>query len=93
MDKEKPDEIVLTIGSKYRIMSAEQKDKPLITHGVFKGYTSLGHEDALCILMDESHKELAGNIRIIPCAMVMAIDVVEAAKDEKKKSAPEGMYI
>ena len=89
---EKVDKFVLTEGAKYRIISVEQREKPMITHGIFKGYTSIGHEDAVCIEMDESHKELAGRMRIIPCAMIIAIDVVEAAK-EKKKGVPEGMYI
>jgi hypothetical protein len=89
---EKEDKFVLTNGSKYRIISVEQKDKPLITHGIFKGYTQIGHEDAVCIELDDSHKELAGRTRIIPCGMIMVIDVVEAAEEEKKK-LPEGMYI
>jgi hypothetical protein len=92
MTMEKEDKFVLTKESKYRIISVEQREKPLITHGVFKGYTSIGPEDAICIEMDESHKELKGRIRIIPCAMVIAIDVVEAAKEETK-GLPEGMYI
>jgi hypothetical protein len=89
---EKSDKIVLTPGSKYRIKSMEHKDKPMLTHGKFKGYTSLGHDDAVCLELDDSHKELAGKIRIIPCSMIMVIDVVEAAEAEKKE-LPEGMYI
>jgi hypothetical protein len=86
------DKIVLTEGSKYKIVSVEQKDNPMITNGVFKGYTSIGRDDAICIEMDDSHKNLKGKIRIIPCGMIIAIDVVEAVKEEKKE-VPEGMYI
>ncbi len=86
------DKIVLTPGSKYRIISMEQREKPLITHGMFRGYTALGHEDAICLELDDSHKEMTGRIRIIPCGVIMAIDVVEAAKEDKK-DLPEGMYI
>lgn len=89
---EEKDKISLTKGSKYRIISMEQKEKPMLTHGVFLGYTSVGHDDAVCVELDESHKELAGRVRIIPCAMILAIDIVEAAKEEKKE-LPEGMYI
>ena len=89
---EEIDKIVLTEGSKYRIVSVEQKDSPMITNGVFKGYTSIGRDDAICMEMDKSHGDLKGRMRIIPCAMVIAIDVVEAAKEEKKE-VPDGMYI
>ena len=89
---ENKDKIILTKGSKYRIISMELKDKPMISHGKFKGYTSVGHDDAICIELDDSHKELKGRIRIIPCSMILAIDVVEAVKEEKK-DLPEGMYI
>ncbi|MCK5547402.1 MAG: hypothetical protein KAI64_00195 [Thermoplasmata archaeon] len=89
---EKEDKIVLTPGSKYRIISMEQREKPMITHGIFKGYTSIGNDEAICLELDESHKELKGRLRIIPCGMMLAIDVVEAAKEDKKDQ-PEGMYI
>lgn len=89
---EEKDKFVLTEGSKYKIVSVEQKDKPMITSGTFKGYTSISRDDAILIELDESHKDLKGRIRIIPCAMVMAIDVLEVVEEEKK-DAPEGMYI
>ena len=39
----------LTPGSKYRILSAMTRDKPLVTEGKFKGYTVIGSMDALCM--------------------------------------------
>lgn len=86
------EDIVLTKGSKYRIESVETKDKPLVSHGVFKGYTAIGPDEGICIELDDSHKEMAGRVRIIPCHMIIAIDVVEAAKGEERGKEPEAMY-
>lgn len=87
------DEIVLTKGSRYRITSMETRDKPLITHGIFRGYAAVGPDDGLCIELDASHSELAGKVRIIPCHMVISIDVVEQAEERKReKEKPGTMY-
>ncbi len=75
----------MTKGSKYRIESLESRDKPLLTQGEFKGYTVIGHDDAICVEMDDTHGELKGKYRIIPTHMIVAIDVITAAKDEKDK--------
>jgi hypothetical protein len=75
----------LTRGSKYRIESLESREKPLITNGEFKGYTVIGHDDAICMEMDDSHGDLKGKYRLIPTHMVVAIDVITAAKDETDK--------
>lgn len=86
------DYIMLTKGSRYRITSMETRDKPLITRGVFRGYAAVGPDDGLCIELDPSHAELAGKIRIIPCHMVISIDVVEQAEERKEKEKPGTMY-
>ncbi len=75
----------MTIGSKYRIRSLESRDKPLITQGTFKGYTAFGHTDAVCMELDKSHNEDAGRTRVIPGHMILAIDVLSAAKETKSK--------
>ncbi len=92
MDGEKKD-FVLTKGSKYRMKSLETREKPLLSHGTFEGYTVIGHDEAVVILLDESHKEMAGRRRIIPTHMILAIDVVEAAEEGKKREEPSRMYI
>lgn len=89
---EQNDDIVLTKGSRYRITSMETRDKPLITHGVFRGYAAVGPDDGFCIELDGSHAELAGKIRIIPCHMVISIDVVAQAEERKEKEKPGTMY-
>jgi len=84
----------LTIDSKYRIRSLESRDKPLITQGTFKGYTAFGHDDAICIELDDSHGEGQGRIRVIPAHMVIAIDVLTAveSKDVVDKEAEASTY-
>jgi hypothetical protein len=84
MNKKKEEMIMLTPGSKYVIRSLESRDKPLLTMGLFRGYTVIASDDAVCIELDEMHEKLAGKIRIIPCHMIMAIDVVSAVEPEEK---------
>jgi len=84
--------VTLTKGSKYKIESMETRETPLVTRGIFKGYATIGPEDALCMELDESHKELAGRIRLIPLQMIIAIDVIEAVEEEKKPEKPQTMY-
>jgi len=67
--------VALTKGSRYRIQSVETRDKPMVSHGVFRGYAAVGPDDAVCIELDESHRELKGKVRLIPCHMVISIDV------------------
>lgn len=81
------EKIQLVEGSIYRITSLETKDKPLITKGVFKGYTMVGDVDALCIELDDTYSEFAGKLRIIPSHIVLAIDVIVPVEkvEEKEK--------
>lgn len=72
----------LTIGSKYIIRSLESRESPLISQGIFKGYTAFGHDDAICLELDESHGESKGRTRVIPAHMVIAIDVLSAAESK-----------
>jgi len=84
--------VSLTKGSRYRIESMETREKPLLTHGVFKGYATIGPDDAIVMEMDESHKDMAGRVRLIPCHMIIAIDVIQAVEEEKKPEKPQTMY-
>jgi hypothetical protein len=84
----------LTIGSKYKIRSLESRDKPLVSQGTFKGYTAFGHDEAICLELDDSHGEGKGRIRVIPSHMVIAIDVLSAVegKELKEKEAEASAY-
>ncbi len=83
---------VLTKGSRYKLTSAQARDKPMETVGIFKGFTSIGPDEALVMELDESHGEFAGKVRVIPLHMVLAIDVIEAAEEEEEAREPEKMY-
>lgn len=85
------EKIQLTVGSRYKIASMESRDKPLITRGIFRGYTLIGDIDSLCMELDGSHKGLKGKIRVIPSQMIISIDIISAAKEEKKEN--ESIYV
>jgi hypothetical protein len=91
--KEKDETFVLIKGSKYRIVSLETREKPMLTHGVFKGYAAIGHDEGICVELDESHKESKGRTRIVPTHMILAIDVIETAEKEEEATKPDAMYI
>ena len=85
--------VVLTKGSRYRIVSVETRERPMMSHGTFRGYAAIGPDDSICIELDDSHKDLAGKIRLIPCHMVLSVDIVEQIEEKKEKSAePKAMY-
>ncbi len=83
---------VLTKGSKYKIISAETRDRPMETVGTFKGFTTIGPDEAFVLELDESHGDLAGKTRIVPLHMVLAIDVIEVVEEEEEASQPEKMF-
>jgi hypothetical protein len=79
----------LTLDSKYRIRSLESREKPLVSQGTFKGFTAFGHQDAICLELDESHEGDKGKLRVIPMHMVVAIDVLSAAEGLKPVESEE----
>ena len=90
MAKENEDtqSVKLTVGSQYRVKSLESRDAPLITHGKFLGYTSIGHDDGLCMELDDSHKDMKGRIRVIPMHMIICIDIIRAKDKEEEGERP-----
>ena len=86
-DKEEV-EVRLTKGSKYRLTTIGTRQENLVTSGEFRGYTSIGSDEGICIKMDKSHGDLEGKTRVIPTHMILAIDLVDQ-KEEKEKIARE----
>jgi hypothetical protein len=78
-------ELTLTKGSKYRIESLESRDRTVVTHGEFLGFTMMGNIDGIAMRLDKSHAEMAGKVRIIPSHMIVSLDVIEAKKEEPEK--------
>ncbi|HKZ59352.1 MAG TPA: hypothetical protein VJ547_05835 [Candidatus Thermoplasmatota archaeon] len=78
-------ELTLTKGSKYRVESLESREKTIVSHGEFLGFTMMGNIDGIALRLDKSHADMAGKVRIIPSHMVVSLDVIEAKKEEPEK--------
>ena len=89
-----PDEIVsLTKGSRYRIESMETRERTKVTKGIFRGYATIGTDDAIVIELDDSHQEMKGKLRLIPLHVILAVDVMEQLAGEAPKVEKQGtMY-
>jgi len=86
--KEKEEEIELIPGSKYVIYSVGSEKEIMQTSGTFVGYSYISKDEGgICIKMDSSHGSKEGLIRIIPISMILAIDIIEEKKKEKKEEA------
>src|SRR2546430_17299013 len=71
------DEIVsLTKGARYRIESMETRERTKETKGVFRGYATIGTDDAIVVELDDSHQKLKGKLRLSPLRAVLAVDVL-----------------
>ena len=88
------DEIVsLTKGSRYRIESMETRERAKVTKGIFRGFATIGTDDAIVIELDDSHQEMKGKLRLIPLHVVLAVDVMEQVAGDSPKVEKQGtMY-
>lgn len=82
-------EQMITIGSKYKIISTGAKDEPLISAGEFRGYAAFANETALVLRLDASDGQEEGRIRFLPYHAVLCIDVLEMASKEVKEKKEE----
>ena len=89
-DKDIFNAVVLTRGSRYRITSLEARDHPLVTSGIFIGYTAIGHDEGMCVELDETHGDEAGRIRVVPTHVIVAIDIIESVDKEQRKLPDSG---
>lgn len=71
----------LTVGSRYAVTLSEEES----FNGTFVGYAMIGTESA--IVLEKS----ANRIRYVPVAQILYIDLIEAAKPERKER-PEHLY-
>ncbi len=78
-------EQLITIGSKYRIVSTGNKDEPLISMGEFRGYAAFANETALVLKLDATDGQEEGRIRFLPYHAILCIDVLELASKEVKE--------
>ncbi len=85
--------VALTKGSRYRVESMETRDRTKITKGIFRGYATIGPDDALVLELDESHQELKGKLRLIPLHVILSVDVLEQVPGETPTPEKHGtMY-
>jgi hypothetical protein len=88
--------ITLTSGSVLSIRSADKGEEPLVTRGTFRGYVSLGGDQAISIELEGTEEKskdessgTKGKIRLIPCATVLSLDIITSAKPEEEKKSQE----
>ena len=81
--------IGLTKGSRYQVVSKGSGDEPMVTVGIFKGYTSFGHDTALSLLLDSKEEGESQMFRLIPCLTVLAVDVLLFKPEEKAEEKEE----
>jgi hypothetical protein len=92
---DKKEDWKLIEGSRYKILSIGGRDSSLETEGVFRGYATIGIEEAgLVIELPGEQKEGGGKHRIVPLHAILAIDVLDVknpeGRDEEKE--PSGHY-
>lgn len=83
----KAEAVSLTPGSRYVVTSLGNRDRVMVSKGIFRGYTVVGNVDGVCIELDGSHKGLGGKIRVLPSHMILSIDIIDAVRP--KPQAPE----
>ncbi len=84
------EEFKLTEGSRYKIISISGRENALETIGVFKGFATIGLEEAgLQIELDENHGEMKGIIRIVPLHAILAIDILNAKEIDIKEDTKD----
>ena len=82
--------VTLTLGSRYKVRSLASREATLETSGVFRGIVSVGTIDGIAMEVEEG--DMKGKIRVLPTHMVLAIDIVEAAKKEEEASENLDMH-
>ena len=82
---DKKEDWKLIEGSRYKIISIGGRDSSLETEGIFKGYATIGIEEAgLVIDLCKEHETSEEKIRIVPLHAILAIDVLDVKQHERK---------
>lgn len=90
MSASKEQQVQLTLGSRYRIRSLASREAIIETIGTFRGVVGVGSIDA--IAMEVAEGDMKGKLRVIPTHMVVAIDILEAAKKEEEAADEMTMH-
>jgi hypothetical protein len=89
---EKKDEMKLTEGSRYKIISIGGRDSSLETEGIFKGYATIGIEEAGLIIEMDEHPGQQRKLRIVPLHAILAVDILNIKEHEDKDEDISGHY-
>ncbi len=92
---EKKEDWKLIEGSRYKILSIGGRDSSLETEGVFRGYATIGIEEAgLVIELSTEQKAGSEKVRIVPLHAILAIDVLDVKPHEgtDEDREPSGHY-
>jgi hypothetical protein len=92
---EKKEDWKLIEGSRYKILSIGGRDSSLETEGIFRGYATIGIEEAgLVMELPGEPKEGFGKHRIVPLHAILAIDVLDVKTTEghEEDREPSGHY-
>lgn len=80
---DKKEDWKLVEGSRYKIISIGGRDSSLETEGIFKGYATIGIEEAgLVIDQSKEHADPQKNLRIVPLHAILAIDILDVKEHE-----------
>jgi len=82
-------------GSRYKIISIGGRDSSLETDGIFKGYATIGIEEAgLVIELYAEREKSEEKLRIVPLHAILAIDVLDVKRHESRdeEREPSGHY-
>jgi len=92
---DKKEDWKLIEGSRYRIISIGGRDSSLETEGIFKGYATIGIEEA-GLVIDQSTDPGADQkkFRIVPLHAILAIDILDVKEHEssEEKDASDHYY-
>lgn len=92
---DKKEDWKLIEGSRYKIISIGGRDSSLETEGVFRGYATIGIEEAGLVIDLCTEPEKSGEkLRIVPLHAILAIDVLDVKRHEHRDEdrEPSGHY-
>jgi len=87
---DKKEDWTLIEGSRYKIISIGGRDSSMETEGIFKGYATIGIEEAgLIIELCTEHEKSGEKLRIVPLHAILAIDILDAKQYERRDENKE----
>ncbi len=92
---DKKEDWKLIEGSRYKIISIGGRDSSLETEGVFRGYATIGIEEAgLVMELPGEPKDGNERLRIVPLHAILAIDMLDIKHHEghEEEKEPSGHY-